>query len=128
MTLPQDDDGVGYGRPPRKTRWKKGQSGNPQRQYPARSKSTVELIDRFFLKPVEVTVDGETKVISTLEAIVMQLWLKEVLGDQRALKVRLKYQEFAKQNSEPRLEVIFVDNEYTRALAGVTSIETPTHD
>jgi hypothetical protein len=128
MTPPHDDDGVGYGRPPRKTRWKKGQSGNPRRQYPARSKSTVELIDRFFLKLVEVTVHGETKVISTLEAIVMQLWLKEVLGDQRALKVRLKYQEFAKQNSEPRLEVIFVDNDYTRALAGVPSIEGPTHE
>ena len=119
MSAQQDDDDVGYGRPPKRTRWKKGQSGNPGRQYPAHSKSTVEMIDKFFLKPVEVTVDGETKVISTLEAIVMQLWLKEVSGDQRALKVRLKYQEFARQNSEPRLEVIFVDNDYTRALAGV---------
>jgi Family of unknown function (DUF5681) len=119
MSAQQDDDDVGYGRPPKRTRWKKGQSGNPARQYPAHSKSTVEMIDNFFLKPVEVTVDGETKIISTLEAIVMQLWLKEVLGDQRALKVRLKYQEFARQNSEPRIEVIFVDNDYTRALAGV---------
>jgi hypothetical protein len=123
VTPPQDDDDVGYGRPPKRTRWKKGQSGNPRRQYPARSRSTVELIDRLFLRPVEVTVDGEAKVISTLEAIVMQLWLKEVSGDQRALKVRLKYQEFARQNSEPRPEVIFVDDDYTRALATVTPIE-----
>jgi hypothetical protein len=121
MNPPQNDDDVGYGHPPKQTRWKKGQSGNPHRQYPARSKSTVEMIDRFFLKPVEVTVHGETKNISTLEAIVIQLWLKEVSGDQRALKVRLKYQEFARQTSEPRLEVIFVDSEYTRALAGVPS-------
>ncbi len=122
MSPQQDDDHVGYGRPPKKTRWKKGQSGNPRRQYPARSKSTVEMIDKFFLKPVEVTVDGETKVISTLEAIVMQLWLKEVLGDQRALKVRLKYQEFARQSSEPRLEVVFVDNDYT-ARAGRRTLQ-----
>jgi hypothetical protein len=86
-----------------------------------RSKSTVEMIDKFFLKPVEVTVGGETKVISTLEAIVMQLWLKEVSGDQRALKVRLKYQEFARQSSETKLEIVFVDSDYTRALAGVPS-------
>jgi hypothetical protein len=119
MSPQQDDDDVGYGRPPKRSRWKKGQSGNPRRQYPARSKSTVEMIDKFFLKPVEVTVGGETKVISTLEAIVMQLWLKEVSGDQRALKVRLKYQEFARQNSEPKLEVTFVDSDYTQALAGV---------
>jgi hypothetical protein len=123
VTPPQDDDDVGYGRPPKRTRWKTGQSGNPRRQYPARSRSTVELIDRLFLRPVEVTVDGEAKVISTLEAIVMQLWLKEVSGDQRALKVRLKYQEFARQNSEPRPEVIFVDNDYTRAMAGTPSTE-----
>ena len=29
MSPPQNDDDVGYGRPPKKTRWKKGQSGNP---------------------------------------------------------------------------------------------------
>jgi hypothetical protein len=121
MSPQQDDDDVGYGRPPKRTRWKKGQSGNPARRYPARSKSTVEMIDTFFLKPVEVTVDGEAKVISTLEAILMQLWLKEVSGDQRALKVRLKYQEFARQSSEPRLEVVFIDNDYTRALAVIPS-------
>jgi hypothetical protein len=122
MSPQQDDNDVGYGRPPKRTRWKKGQSGNRERQYPARSKSTVEMIDAFFLKPIKVTVDGETKAISTLEAIVMQLWLKEVSRDQRALKVRLKFQEFARQNSEPRLEVIFVDSDYTRALAGVPPV------
>jgi hypothetical protein len=119
VSPPQDDDGVGYRRPPKKTRWEKGQSGNPRRQYPARSKSTVELIDKFFLRPVEVTLDGETQNVPTLEAIVIQLWLKSVSGDQRALKVLFKYQEFARQNSEPRLEVTFVDNDYTRALAAV---------
>jgi hypothetical protein len=50
--------------------------------------------------------------------------LKGVSGNQRALKVLLKYQEFARQNSEPRLEVTFVDNDYTRALAGVPSTES----
>jgi len=119
---PQQDDGdVGYGRPPKKTRWKKGQSGNPRRRYPARSKSTVELIDKFFLRPVEVTLDGETEHVPTLEAIVIQLWLKGVSGNQRALRVLLKYQEFARQNSEPRPEVTFVDSDYTRALAAVPS-------
>jgi hypothetical protein len=119
MSSQEDGDGAGYGRPPKKTRWKKGQSGNAKRLYPARSKSTVEQIDRFFLRPVEVTLGDETKNVPTLEAIVIQLWLKAVSGDQRALKVLLKYQEFARQNSEPRREVIFVDNDYTRALSGV---------
>jgi hypothetical protein len=118
---PQNDDDVGYRRPPKHTRWKKGQSGNRRRKYPARSKGTVEMIDRLLLKPVEVTVNGETRMVPTLEAILLQLWLKEVAGDRRALSVRLKYQEFATHNSEPKLEITFVDSDYTRALAAAPS-------
>jgi hypothetical protein len=119
MSPPQNGDDVGYGRPPKQTRWRKGQSGNPRRQYPVRSKGTVETIDRLLLKPVEVTVNGETRTVPTLEAILLQLWLKEVAGDRRALSVRLKYQEFAKQNSKPKLVITFVDSDYTRAMAAV---------
>ena len=32
MTGPSEGDAVGYGRPPKNTRWKKGQSGNPNGQ------------------------------------------------------------------------------------------------
>jgi beta-lactamase class A len=127
MSAPPNDEGIGYGHPPKKTRWKKGQSGNPNRRYPARHKGTVEMIDRLFLKPVEITVNGETKTVSTLEAIVLQLWLKEVSGDRIALNVRLKYQEFARQNSVPGLEIAFVDNEYTRALASANPAKSADH-
>ena len=85
------------------------------------------MIDRLFLKPVEITVNGETKMVSTLEAIVLQLWLNEVSGDRIALNVRLKYQAFARQNSEPRLEITFVDNDYTRALASANPTKSTDH-
>jgi hypothetical protein len=117
MTPPSTEYPVGYGRPPRQTRWKKGQSGNPKRRYPARSKGTVEMIDRFFSAPVGITVNGEERKVSTLEAIILQLWLKEIAGNQKALDVRLKYETFARANSEARVELIFVDTDYTRALA-----------
>jgi uncharacterized protein DUF5681 len=117
MTPPSHEYPVGYGRPPKETRWKKGQSGNPKRRYPARSRSTVEMIDRFFATPVGITVNGEERKVSTLEAIILQLWLKEIAGDRKALDVRLKYEAFARVTSEPRVEMIFVDTDYTRALA-----------
>ena len=47
----------------------------------------------------------------------MQLWHKEIAGDRRASDVRLKYEAFARANSEIRVEMIFLDNDYTRALA-----------
>jgi hypothetical protein len=54
---------------------------------------------------------------SALEAILLQLWQKEVSGDRRALSTRLKYQEFAIQTSGRRIEMAFVDSEYTQAFA-----------
>jgi hypothetical protein len=42
-----------------------------------------------------------------------------LVGDARALKIRLKYQEFARQHSKPRIQTVFVDNEYTTAFAAI---------
>jgi hypothetical protein len=123
-----DDDKTGYGTPPKHTRWREGQSGNPNRRYPKRAETTVELIDRLLLKPIEITVGDKTRTVSTLEAILFRLWQNEVLGDPRALKIRLKYQEFATQHSKPRIETVFVDNEYTTALAAVPLIEGKDHE
>jgi hypothetical protein len=67
------------------------------------------------LQPIKFIEGGETRQVSTLEAILLQLWRKELLGDQRALKVRLQYQELAIRNSKPKLQLTFVDNDYTRS-------------
>ena len=88
------DDETGYGKPPKHTRWQEGQSGNPKHQYPKRVETAVELIDKLLLKPVEITVGEKSRKVTVLEAILYRLWQKEVLGDPRALKIRLKYQEF----------------------------------
>lgn len=119
MSSDGDDDKTGYRNPPKDTRWKDGQSGNPQRRYPKRVETTVELIDKLLLKPVEITVGEKSRTVTTLEAILFRLWQKEVLGDARALKIRLKYQEFARQHSKPRIETVFVDNEYTAAFSAI---------
>jgi hypothetical protein len=117
VTSPSDDGPVGYKRPPKRTRWRKGRSGNPHRRYSKHRQGTVELIDRLLLQPIKFIEGGETRQVSTLEAILLQLWRKELLGDQRALKVRLQYQELAIRNSKPKLQLTFVDNDYTRAMA-----------
>jgi hypothetical protein len=123
MSSDGDDDKTGYGNPPARTRWKEGESGNPLRRYPRRAETTVELIDRLLLKPVEITVGEKSRKVTTLEAILFRLWQKEVLGDTRALKIRMKFQEFARQYSKPRIETVFVDNEYTAAFAAIPQIE-----
>jgi Family of unknown function (DUF5681) len=127
MNTPPEEYSIGYGRPPKDTQWKRGKSGNPKRRYPARTYNTVEMIDRLFLSPVEITVNGEPSKVSTLEAILLQLWLKEVSGNRAALSTRLKYQELAIQTSERRVEITFVDSDYTKALAIEPSTARPNH-
>jgi hypothetical protein len=116
VTAPPDDDKVGYGRPPRKSRWKKGQSGNPRRK-PQRSESILEMIDRLLLSPVTSTLNGETKRISALEAIISQLQLKEIAGSSRASRILVDYRELATQQAEKQVRLVFVDDESSGGAA-----------
>jgi len=117
MSAPSDDDEIGYGRPPKRTRFRKGESRNRNRRYRKRSEGRAEMMTRILLKPVDITVSGERKRITALEAILLQLRAKDLSDHPRASKVRLKYEEFARQNSQPRPQFVFVDSDYTQAVA-----------
>jgi hypothetical protein len=97
MTLQHKDGEVGYKRPPKHTRWKKGQCGNPKRQYRRAPKGTVALIDELLEEQITVVETGISRHVSVFEAILLQLLIKETAGDKRAIAVRLKYQEFVSQ-------------------------------
>lgn len=110
MTTSSDDDDVGYSRPPREFRWKKGQSGNPRKK-PRRPETAVEMVDRFLLSLVNATMDGETKRVTALEAIISQLQIKELSGNFRASRILLEYREFASQAGEKEVRLVFIDDE-----------------
>ena len=101
MKRTRDDHSVGYGRPPKHSQWKKGQSGNPNPRSKAQPEGVSEFIDKLFAKLHEVSQNGERRRVSGLEAIFLQLWAKEMAGDARALNVRLQYQAFAFKVSGP---------------------------
>jgi hypothetical protein len=117
MSPPSKDYEVGYKRPPRATRWKKGQSGNPQRRQAVPALSVLETIDGHLLRLIDIVENGVSKKVTVLAAIIVQLWQKEISGDQRALGVRLKYEEIARETAERGVEVEFIGSDYTRALA-----------
>jgi hypothetical protein len=120
MTNPPDEYSVGYGRTPRDTRWKKGQSGNP-RKTPKPVESIVDLIDRLLLQKVTLTLNGEVKTVTALEAIVSRLQLKEMAGSARASRILMKYRGFASQHTEKQFRLIFKENENTGVVADATS-------
>ena len=105
MSLRQKHGEVGYKRPPKNTQWKKGQCGNPKRQF-KRAPRTVALIDAAFVEQIDIVQNGASRRVSVFEAIFLQLWTKEMSGDKRAIAVRLKYQEFVSQQGGPREFII----------------------
>ena len=117
MSRPPEDYEVGYKRPPKAMRWLKGQSDNPLRRHPVRTISALESIDRLLLQPIEVVEKGKSRKVTALEAIVLQLWQKELSGDRRALVARLNYERIAQENVERGVEIEFAESDYTRALA-----------
>ena len=95
MAIPPKNFEVGYGRPPKKTRWRKGQSGNPSRIRASKAKPVVELIDQFFAAEVNIVENGVRRRITNLAAILLQLATNAVTGNRRALNLFLKYRAFA---------------------------------
>jgi hypothetical protein len=117
MTDSSDDD-MGYRRPPKSKRWTKGQSGNPRNKAkPRATESPLAVVERLLLKPVDIKKDGQAAKMPVLEAITYQLLQQSLKGDKKADRTLQKYKEFAERNSAPQFEIVFVDNEYTKAFA-----------
>ena len=79
---------VGYGKPPTKTQFKKGQSGNPKGR-PKGSTNLDELIRKLLMKPVTVTQNGKATKVPTIEALLAKAISRAASGDHRALKLIL---------------------------------------
>jgi hypothetical protein len=99
MTDDTSDDAVGYKKPPRRSRFQPGQSGNPRgRQKGVRNLATD--VKRTLEFPVRVNDQGKARRVSSQEAALLQLRKKALMGDPRALA---QFLEFAKNynNSSP---------------------------
>ena len=59
-------------RPPKRTRWQKGQCGNPKRIRKQNPKPVVDMIDEFFAGEIDIVENGMSRV-SNFEALVLQL-------------------------------------------------------
>jgi hypothetical protein len=95
-------------------------SGNPRKK-PRRQETIVEMLDRLLLSPVNITLNGETKRVPSLEAIISQLQVKEMSGSASASRILLKYRAFASQHAEKEFQLIFVDGQSTPAVSDVIS-------
>ena len=95
-----EDYEVGYGKPPKKNQFKKGQSGNPKGR-PKKSRNRSTLMEEELNQQIKVKEGNKTITMSKSEAVVKQLINKGIKGDLRAVKIVLDHL----QDIEPESKV-----------------------
>jgi hypothetical protein len=83
------DDKSGYGKPPKHTRFVKGQSGNPKGR-PKKSKNIKSIYESVLFEPTQISLAGNTSTVPMLEAIIRRMSIKAANGDQQAANKLLK--------------------------------------
>jgi hypothetical protein len=77
---------VGYGRPPKSTRFQPGRGGNPSGR-PRQQRGTAALLHKALSRKIRFQQDGVTKYLSAEEMAFMQLSAKAAKGELGAIKM-----------------------------------------
>ncbi|MCW2349179.1 DUF5681 domain-containing protein [Sphingobium sp. B12D2B] len=86
-----DDDGyeVGYGRPPKHTRFQKGRSGNPSgKKRPQEGPG--QIFHRLLRESVTVSENGRKRTMAKLEVVLSQIINKAASGSDKHFKLFLE--------------------------------------
>jgi hypothetical protein len=90
--MAEDDYHVGYGKPPKTTRFRAGKSGNPKGR-PIGAKSLSNLVRQELDRRTEVTIAGQRRRLPNRE-IMVRRWAELALkGDQKAMQILAKLDE-----------------------------------
>ena len=91
------DEKVGHKRPPRKSRFRKGQSGNPKGR-PPRVPNVTDLLCSTLAERVTVKVEGRRRSVSRGEAMARSVVDKIAGGDPRLLQTL--FRELARREAQ----------------------------
>ena len=92
MTDAHDDEPVGYGKPPKASRFQKGRSGNPSGR-PKRIRTQLEVVRRELTQKVTVTENGRKRRLTKAELVAKQLVTKAMKGEAPAMRMLLRVNE-----------------------------------
>lgn len=104
----QDEYIVGYGKPPARTRFQKGQSGNPKGR-PKGSKNLSTLLDEALNEPVVVSENGKRRRITKREAVLKQLVNKAASGNPKAIQLLLGEMRLVEGREQGSAESVLFD-------------------
>lgn len=96
---------VGYRKPPRRTQFRPGQSGNRNGR-PKKTKTLVDVLMKELLARVTITVHGKRKTVSMLEAMLKQHINKAASGDAKAVALILNLLRFHNYDEGDNLSAV----------------------
>ena len=114
MPNKNDDSGydIGFSNPPERTRFKKGQSGNPLGR-PKGTHNMTTVLERTLREKVVVNENGRRKTVTKLEAAIKQLTNKAASGELKALQLLAALvrsaEERANQTAAPNSDLDVAD-------------------
>jgi hypothetical protein len=91
----KEEDGsweVGFGKPPKRTRFRKGLSGNPKGR-PGGSRNLVTVLDEALNERVTISENGRRKSATKLQVMMKQIVNKATQGDYRAIQLLITFLE-----------------------------------
>ena len=90
---------IGYGRPPRYTRFQRGRSGNPNGR-PKGAQNLATLLSEALNEKVTVAENGRRRKISKRQAIITQLVNRSAQADLKATQILLPVMQDVERRSE----------------------------
>jgi len=91
---------IGYGKPPERSRFKPGQSGNPKGR-PKGARSLKTIVHEVLGEKISVRTNGKERRVSRLEALILRQVELAVKGNMRALEKLLQLHMTLAPVSEP---------------------------
>jgi len=91
---------VGYARPPKRTQFKAGQSGNP-RGRPKGAKNEATILREIMTRKVDIRENGRTRKISVLTAILLKFTETALKGDAKSATFLLNRYGQAERDAPP---------------------------
>jgi len=110
---------VGYGKPPARTRFKKGHSGNPKGR-PKGTQNFATVLERTLSEQVVINENGQRRVITKLEAVTKQLVNKALSGDLGASRqLFMLVQIVQEQSQDAATPMVHLDDADQKVVMGM---------
>lgn len=90
---------------------RRGKGTLTRRRRTVHSRGTVAIIDDLLMRPINITLSGETQQVRTIDAILLQLLEKALTGNPRAWRVLMQFEAFAQRRARREFKIEFVDSD-----------------